>query len=170
MLFEKWKSFRQKVLPNMTERELGDVEREEYRRDSPRQLRELRSARQAPQTQGGLTPQQRNAVEADTFRAAYRVTREEEAKMEVEWTKFEAKNPAWRGVRPWQKYTRALALVRKARAESPGSMVEGGQHAAASKAGGRGADKARQELGARLMGVDVETYRQTVAKHGRGAR
>ena len=153
--------------------ELGDLEREEYRRDSARQLRELRSAReggQAPQ-QAGLSPQQRAQIEAETFRAAHRVTSEEERAMEVAWAKFAAKNPAWNNARPWTKFDRALKLVRGSRGTdaSGTALVAGGQSAATGKAG-RFANKSKDELGARLQGVSVDEYRQVVKKYGRGAR
>lgn len=149
--------------------ELSDLEREEYRRDSARQLRELRSVREpAQQAQQGMSHQQRTSLEAETFRAAYRVTSEEERKMEAEWSRYTSKNPAWSNARPWSKFQKALELVRKRGGGGESAMVEGGQHAAPSRSAG--GSKATAELGARMFGVDVETYKKVVGAHRKGAR
>lgn len=151
--------------------ELGDLEREEYRRDSARQLRDLRQSREGGDrpTQPVVSPQQRQAIEAETFRAAYRVTSEEERRMESEWAKFSAKNPAWNGARTWTKFDKALRLVRKAGTGwATANLVEGGQGAPAGK--GRLENKSRLELGARLFGVSQEEYKKVVSAHAKRGR
>ena len=149
--------------------ELSDLEREEYRRDSARQLRELRSAREpAPTAQQGMSAQQRMGLEAETFRAAYRVTSEEERKMEVEWSRHTTKNPAWSNARPWSKFQKALELVRKRGGGGESAMVEGGSQSAPSKSAG--SSKATAELGARMFGVSTEEYKKVVGAHNKRAR
>lgn len=155
--------------------ELSDLEREEYRRDSARQLRELRQGRdggasRGAEQPGGMSAQQRMAIEAETFRAAYRVTPEEERRMEAEWARFTAKNPAWNGARPWTKFDKALRLVRKTGSDggAASNLVEGGQSAPTGK--GRFANKSKLELGARLFGVSTDEYRKVVGAHAKRAR
>lgn len=147
--------------------ELSDIEREEYRRESSRQMREVRSMREpsGQERRPTLSQQQAVEIETQTFRAAHRITAEEEAQMGRKWGEFIQKNPAWQGVRRWTAMEKALKLVRGSKVSSGGgsALVEGGQHSAPSKNVGGGKASARlprdsRQFAAQALSMTLEDY------------
>lgn len=142
--------------------ELEDVQREQYRRDSERSLREVRAQREPTQNaqhQARLTQQQALEMEEGWFRQQYRVTPQEESKMRAKWSTFVQANPAWAGphVRHWDRLDMALKLVR---GRPPAqNIVTGGQYSAApARSGPAKMPLKDRQAGAKRHGVSLEEY------------
>ena len=146
--------------------QLADLEREELRRDTERQIRALRQ-RDEPAPQRRMSPQEQHAQIVDHFRRANRVTPEEERAIAKAWPAFVEKNPAWKNpnINLWALMDKQVKLVRSKPAPAPAApAVESGQRAPQPSAKGKGATSklSRGELAklAGAFGMTVDEYRK----------
>lgn len=148
--------------------QLQDLEREEARRDTERQIRAIRGRQEEPQSgRGRLSPQEAQQQIVQHFRTAHRVTAEEERAIAKTWPEFAKKNPAWQSphINLWALMEKQVKLVRsKPSAPPPAAAVESGSRAqsAPSKGSGSTSKLSKGELAklAGAFGMTVDEYRK----------